>query len=494
MPRQRATSVGRQRNGNGMSAEADIPEDAAGATPTGTSRLVLSAILVFVCGILACIGAIAHLQTATTAATVILGIFLVTEVVRVAKHHLITASILGGVGLVVAVYAGTFSKVVADASEGTLIFVTLFLGVAFLQYPSLNSPALRAAQAWILSQPPGRRYAALSVAAHFLGALINFAAMVLLITFLKGDLSKTERERMACAMIRGFALAASWSPFFASIAVILHVMPSVQWPKLAVIGVPLAMVMLTYSWLFDRVTSFWSRRANPRNVVRSYEPVQMDKAALMKICCLAVVLVTGILGISEPFQVSTPVAIFVVTPLVSIVWQYLLSTRDKIGSMRGMLQSLLVNTVSLRTEFLLFFTANFLGYSIASALNAEAIGSALLEIGVVGTAAIFCLVFGMLFATMLFMIHPLVLIVLLGQILPTQMLGIHELSLALCMALIWGTGTTSSPASGLTLFMTRSLNSSPWHAAWRLNAAYSFFGALVGATCISIANALLLNE
>ena len=86
------------------------------------------------------------------------------------------------------------------------------------------------------------------------------------------------------------------------------------------------------------------------------------------------------------------------------------------------------------------------------------------------------------------MLHPLVLIVLLGQVFPGEALGVQTVSLALCMSAIWGVGTPSSPGSGLTLFMTRILQRSPWYVSWRLNAVYSLGGITVAGGYIALVN------
>lgn len=141
----------------------------------------------------------------------------------------------------------------------------------------------------------------------------------------------------------------------------------------------------------------------------------------------------------------------------------------------------------LRAEVVVFLSANFLGYAAALIIDPAAVSSSLIDAGIHGWSAIFVLLAFMLLSTML-MLHPLVLIVLLGQIFPGEALGVQQVSLALCMSAIWGVGTPSSPASGLTLFMTRILQRSPWYISWRLNAAYSFGGVIVAGIYIAIVN------
>ncbi len=439
--------------------------------------------LLFLCSALASIGALGGWPQTTVAASLVLGLFVILEIYRVPRQQLVTGLCLVLIGCLAAFPEGGVIESVVKATKGTLIFAALFVAVAFLQYPALNSPSMYAVREVIVSQPPGRRYATLTLSAHFFGALTNFAAMSLLSTFLYGKLDSNARERMACAMGRGFTLAASWSPFFVSVAVILYIMPEMTWLKLAVPGVPLAFLLLTYGWAFDRLT----HRKPPPVGTQVPVPVKLKADTICKIGILAVVLVGTIVYVSEALTVTMPIAIFLVTPLISIIWQALLSRNGGHGSLVGMATSVIDNIPKLRAEIVVFLSANFLGYAAALIVDPEAVSSGLIEAGIHGWSAIFVLLGFMLLCTML-MLHPLVLIVLLGQVFPGEALGVQQVSLALCMSAIWGAGTPASPASGLTLFMTRILQLSPWYLSWRLNAAYSVGGVIVAGIYIAFVN------
>lgn len=449
-------------------------------------RNMSGAFLLFLCSALASAGALRDWPQYTVAASLMLGLFVILEIYRVPRQQLVTGLCLVLIGCLAAFPESGVVDSVVKATKGTLVFAALFVAVAFLQYPALNSPSMYAVREVIVSQPPGRRYATLTLSAHFFGALTNFAAMSLLSTFLYGDLDKNARERMACAMGRGFTLAASWSPFFVSVAVILYIMPEMTWFKLAVPGVPLAFILLFYGWTFDRITH---RKPPSKGSQESQAPVPVKLKAetVFKIGILAVVLVGTIIFVSETLVVTMPIAIFLVTPLISITWQALLSRQGGQGSLSGMAASVIENIPKLRAEIVVFLSANFLGYSAALIIDPATVSSSLIDAGIHGWSAIFVLLAFMLLCTML-MLHPLVLIVLLGQIFPGEALGVQQVSLALCMSAIWGVGTPSSPASGLTLFMTRILQRSPWYLSWRLNAAYSFGGVIVAGIYIALVN------
>ncbi|SLN63802.1 hypothetical protein [Oceanibacterium hippocampi] len=469
------------------------PPSLAQAAPVAVRDYVATSLLLL-CVSLTTVGLLWKLPVATTAATLALGAFAAFEFVRVPRLHLMTGAILGTVGLLAVFPSGDYLAVVKRAAEGTLIFGALFASVAFLQYPAVNSPSIRAAREFVVNQPAGRRYATLTFAAHFFGAVTNFATLSLLSTFLIGQKDQEARERMACAMIRGFALAAFWSPLFVAIAVVMYVLPQLGWLELAVPGMPLAFLLLGYGWLFDRVMNRPGRDSKGAAAGPTPAAVparRLEGPVIARIGFLAFVIVGLILIASESLSISTPIALFLVLPLISIVWQWLLVRSASGGTMSRMADRVIVNVCNLRAEIVLFFSANFLGYALATAIDPEMVATLLLDLGIVGWLAIYLLLAVMLVCTML-MIHPLVLIVLLGQVFPGEAIGVHDVSLGLCMGLLWGVGTASTPTSGLTLFMSRILERSPWYVSWRLNGLYSFGGLIVGAAYISVLNRWLL--
>jgi len=447
--------------------------------------------MLLACGVFAAVAGVTKIYLFTTAAIVLLGFFMVWEIRSVPAQQLLTAIVLFSVGSVAVLPSNEFLDVLLQACEGTLIFVALFTGITFLQYPALNSPSLNEIRDFIVRQPSGRRYLILSIAAHFLGALINLSAMGLLTTFLYGKIGPSDRQRMACAMIRGFSLASIWSPFFISIAVILHIKPELQWWDIAIPGFPMSALLLFYSWAYDRIFSHHatptSATATPTDAMPKL-PIQ----AVVKIAFLGIALSVLFIMSSKTLEVSIPIAIILVTPAIAIGWQFLLSKSGTRGGMPDMSHTVSRNIGKLRSQVLIFISANFLGYGAARVIDPELISSTLLGAGIESWAAIFLLLATMLICTTL-MLHPLALIILVGQVFPAEVLGVHNISLAMCMVLVWGIATTSSPASGLTLFMTRVMGESLWRIGWIWNGGYAFGGCIIGAVYISFLNHWLLQ-
>lgn len=459
-----------------------------GAEAPGPLRAWLSAAVFLLSAASAVVGTLSGVGEVTLAAVLLMWLFLGLQAARISRMQILVAVVLSLIGMALAWYGGRPLEALRDGSEGALIFLVLFGAVTFVEYPALRSPAMHHAREVILQQPPGRRYLVVTSAAHFLGAVVNFAALTLLATFLKQASDRDVRRRMGAAMCRGFAAGAAWSPFFVSMAVILSLMPQLRWIDIALPGFPLAAVILSYGWLFDRTT----RTPAKRPPLRPAGKVAIRPTAFGWLALLAVILVSLVLTMSEVGAMPIPLAIFLVVPGFAFAWLLVLRARRVAGdgSIAGFAGHVREGLPNLRGEVLLFLAANILGQGIASAVDPGTLEGLMQAAGLTGAGAIFALLLGMLVCAAM-AIHPLVLIVVLAHILDPSLLGVADQSLALIMVCFWGLGAVLSPVSGLTLFMAQALGEPLWRVAWVRNGVYSTVGALVCGAYISIFNALV---
>jgi hypothetical protein len=108
----------------------------------------------------------------------------------------------------------------------------------------------------------------------------------------------------------------------------------------------------------------------------------------------------------------------------------------------------------MRTEVLMFLGANILGQGTSRLFDGPQIAAWLQGAGLTGWVAIMLLVSVMTGAAA-FGLHPVVLVVLVGQAIAPQAVGIEPITMALIMATAWGLGVTISPLSGLSLYVSR---------------------------------------
>ena len=112
------------------------------------------------------------------------------------------------------------------AALGSAAFIAAFFtALTCLRYASAASPSIAECGSFLAQQPPGRRYAALTVGGHLFGLVLNYGAISLLGS-LAGAHARREPDpvirtirirRMLLAIQRGFVSTLCWSPLaFAS--------------------------------------------------------------------------------------------------------------------------------------------------------------------------------------------------------------------------------------------------------------------------------------
>jgi hypothetical protein len=413
----------------------------------------------FLCAaLLASLGILAGAPLLANLALAPMLIFLLLELRSVPRLQAAIALGLLTLGVVMlAIHGGMLHGLLAGG-RGAMDLLLLFAGVTFIQYPALHSPSTRQLSEAVANQSPGRRYLSLSVSSHILGSLINLAALALLTSTLARPMADDTRRRMVAAVTRGFATASNWSPFFIGITVILTQLPQLRWSDLAPWGLGLALVQLVTGFFWDRLRN--PRRSRPAKV----GPVAGTGQALRRIAPLVLVLAAVPVG-AELCHLPMSVVIVLTVPPISLLWQWAIvrgtasgggeaADGDGASSFRGMIYRITTGMAGLRTEVLMFLGANVLGQGAAQLFDGPQIAAWLQGAGLTGWVAI-ALLASVMTGSAAFGVHPVVLVVLVGQSIAPQAVGIAPITMALIMATAWGLGVTISPLSGLSLYVSR---------------------------------------
>ncbi|MFC7367164.1 hypothetical protein [Vreelandella zhaodongensis] len=151
--------------------------------------------------------------------------------------------IQAGVLIVLGVLMLVVARVVYSANvdwpamlQGNVFVATMLVGVSFISLIGTHGN----------KRPPGKRVTGADgvlrtwLGVHFLGTILNLSTV-----FMVGD-RLARRSPLTTpqllALNRGLSSAALWSPFFASMAVVIALVPEVQYGQIAMIGFPLAML------------------------------------------------------------------------------------------------------------------------------------------------------------------------------------------------------------------------------------------------------------
>ncbi|MBM3565257.1 MAG: hypothetical protein FJX42_03985 [Alphaproteobacteria bacterium] len=402
-----------------------------------------------------------------------LALFIALEVRRVAWPQLLIAAVLLSCGFATAAAAGQLPETLAKGLKTSLPFLVLFGAVAWLNVPASESASLRAARDAVAGQPPGWRFVTLAAAAHLLGSVFNLVAVSLLSVLIGNQDKPDTRRRLARALLQGFATATCWSPLFVGTAVILSILPGARWIEIAPLGAALSLLLLALAWFADRAL-------NPARVPLGAARAPMPGWAVRRIAVLVTVLLVLAMGMVEATGLSIPIVMGLIGPPFALVWQALRrrASAAALSAVAATAGRVARGLETLRTETLMFSAANIFSSAIALVVPGDAALAALsrLELGPDGMIVLLAL--GLVMASAMGL-HPVIVVMLIGQLLPAEIFGLPPSLLALVLMALWGMGTNASPFSATNIIMSRAVGMGHWAIAWRWNLPFSLAGAAV---------------
>ncbi len=399
----------------------------------------------------------------------LLAVFLTLEISRAPAIQRNMGVALAAAGVLAAAIGGDMVRALIDGLDRAQIFVVMFFAVTWLRDPAITSPALRALRDAVTHQPAGRRYPILWLSVHCLGSVLNLAAMSLLSGMVSEQADRRLRRRLSMALMSGFTAASSWGPFYVSVAVILTAVPGVRWVEVAPLGLAMSAAILAVGWGYDRI----ALRQPPRPGSGSAAAPSRQRfggGTAGRIAGILVSLIVLVMGIHEIAGLPIPIALGVVCPPFAVVWAMLQADVGQrwAGGAVPLARRIFAGLPDLRNEAIAFVAASILGVGVAKILPPETISAFLQGYDITGDAVIVALIFGMVVASAAGF-HPVILAILVGEVLPPEVIGMPPEILALAMLGIWGTSTMVSPFSATTLFMGRVVGVPSHVIAWRWN-------------------------
>ena len=400
---------------------------------------------------------------------VLAALFLILEFNRTTVLQRAVGYGLGASGLLLAAQADLFLPVLLDGIASSLKFLLVFFAVAWMQVPAKTSPTLMSARQFVLDQPAGRRFLILGYAAHILGAFLNLAALTLLSDMVARPKDRQLKDRLAVALMVGFTSASAWSPFYVSVTVVLAALPGLKWVDIALPGLVMGFLVVAVTALIDRL---FVRGARPRPAPGP----KVENANWRKLSMLLGALMISVIALETIYHLSIPVVLGLLAPPFAVIWLFISLGRRH--EARGLPRRVVSSLPNLRGEALIFIGANMFGTGVSRVLDPEAVA------GLLNIAAWPDLAKPLALAMFIIVIagiglHPVVLVILVGTVLPPEVFGMPPVVMALVMLGTWGLSTTSSPFSGTTLVVARLTGENSFRLAWRRAPLYTLTGGLV---------------
>ncbi len=410
-------------------------------------------------------------------------VYLLLEIWAASRLILGSAAVLVAFGLLA--QGGDTLALLVEAGARTLPFLVLFLAVLCLQGPALASPTLRAIGGFVAAQPPGRRFAGMALAGHLLGAVLNVAGLLLVLSLRDPKLAPRDQMRLTAGAMRGFGAAATWSPLFVAMSVVLAALPNLSWLEIAWRSGLVAAAILLFAWIWNRI-----ERGRGGGGAVGTPPARLAPGTLARAALILAALFVPVIWLFEAYRLAIPIALGLVAPAMAGLWQARQAPAGKRGTAaarRG--REVFRGLPGLRNEALLFFAANTFGLGLSAALDpvllarlSEVLPGAGLSIPILIMAGLVVAGLG---------VHPIVIVVAVGTVLSPELLHLSEMETALALLVVWGMGAIMSPFSGTVLQVARLTNCSPFRVAWVWNARFSLaIGLPVSAVVYAVARLL----
>lgn len=260
------------------------------------------------------------------------GLFIALAARRLPRAAQVYLGLTVGLCAVALVGAGAPPPSLARGLSAAAFLASVFVAVGFLGGIAARSRTILRCGAALVGQPPGRRYAALSVGGHALSILLNVGALTLLGTMIERAVAQEpdqrlrliRQKRMLLALLRAFCAVVVWSPTSIGIAFVVSLLPGLEWGDIGAAGGAMAVVFLLLGWAVDRA----SHRRPPSAagaagapVVPAPFPAPFPVADAARLLAIILAIFGCAFGLRALTGASLVAGIIVGAPLVGLTWR-----------------------------------------------------------------------------------------------------------------------------------------------------------------------------
>lgn len=408
-----------------------------------------------------------------TLAVACLAGFLACAIPRASLHIRLLAAFTAAVAGWSIAAGGNWNPVRSGLESG-LIFGAFIPTIMLLRSTADESPLLAATRSRMGGWNDGQRELWVQTVSHLLGSFLMIGGYVIARSALPTQMPEARRIRLAQSAVLGLGLAVCWSPFFVSSAVASQLVPSVPAWQLVVLGLGMAALGWTLSWLF-----FFRGRADAdMAVVRGCLAFAWPSAVLVTLV-IAVSLATGMRNLE---------AVVLLVPVLCIGY---LATRGR-PSLRRALGRVPATLSRLSDEVVVITMAMFLGAVVAGSGAAK--GMAQLFAGLAGLPPLLIVAEVALIAAAGYAgVHPMITATLLLPVLAEVNRGVADLVLAYIVVFAWALSSLTAIWTLPVASAATSFDVPVRRLALGRNLRFTLAFGLCGCVALAALNQVLLN-
>jgi hypothetical protein len=423
------------------------------------------------------------------------GILVVPVLLLLSFHVRWTRQIFVVVGLVlvgIAAFARSDWLQIVQTALGSAAFIAAFFtALATIRNSAASSRAIETCGHFLAQQPPGRRYAALTVGGQLFGMLLNYGALVLLGSLAEAnarlepnaEIRGHRIRRMLLAIQRGFVSTLTWSPLAFAVAISTSVIPGATWAEAVGPCLVSAAILALLGWGLD--TIFKPRLSVP---VPQRARVGGTWFSLWPLIALLGILVATIGGLHIATKVSIVGVVMLIVPILSAVWIAIQNVSDRplAVALNRTASYISTDLPGYRSEIVLLMMAGFIGTLGARLLSPLMEASAIDITGIPGWQILIGIVWLIPLTGQLGM-NPILSVSLLAPLLPeAAAMGVTPADIIVAVTAGWALSGASSPYTATTLIIGSIGKVSALHVGVRWNGTYTLLCGLVLSLWVAI--------
>jgi hypothetical protein len=330
-----------------------------------------------------------------------------------------------------------------------------------------------------LLQQPKKFYAGITGTLFFLTPILNLGSVRIINEFLEE--LKLPSALSAKGYLVGFSTAVMWSPYFASVSLVLHYL-NIAYKDYIIFGIGLSLLSLVIG---NILFAIWEKRHPlPKESGNLVTLEKRDRNQLFKLVFFVIILIGSCLVIEN----ITNWSMIVIVCLVSILIPLLFGLQTK--RWKELIPPLVDfrdrTVLMLNNEIMLFMSAGMLAFAMKGTAAANGVSQFLTNLAqqsfILFALAVMVIVLSITYIG----IHQIAAVGALAMQLNAAEIGISNISLALLLLLTWSISTALSPFSGLNLMVSRFAGISGVQTGLRFNGLHLSVIAIIGIGIISI--------
>jgi hypothetical protein len=384
-------------------------------------------------------------------------------------------------GIILEIYKGTGAE---GISQGILMILPLLCLVTLaplLSIPLKLGGYFESIDSLLrnLLHHPRQLFAGITTSLFILSPILSLGSVRILSEFLS-DL-KLPTAMSAKSYLIGFSTAIMWSPYFASVSLVLYYL-DMEVGKYILYGIGLSFLSLMIG---NGLFALWERQ-NPLERVHTPE-VPLEKESRKQLILLGM-FVTLLLSSSLTIEYLTKWSMIIIVCMISILlpiaWGLITKGWHRLIPLLKNYRDQSVPMMN--NEIMLFTSAGLFAHAVQGTTFANIVSDFLTGVAkdsiLLFAVAVIVIV---VFVTYLGL-HQIAVIAALAMQLKAEELGISNLSLAMLLLLSWSISSASSPFSGLNLMVSKIVGISGFETGIRANGLHLAILTVIGLGIIMI--------